>query len=150
MESETVLELNTTPAVNGEAGVFDDPELIKAIDGIPDKMAFKIGEVADIAGVQPYVLRYWETEFDELRPKKSDHNQRMYTRHDVKMVLMIRKLLHKDRFSIEGARKALRRLRTEVKKETKIRDMSEKSSRAVEQLQDVIDEIAVLRGLFTV
>ncbi|MEQ1878336.1 MAG: MerR family transcriptional regulator, partial [Bdellovibrionia bacterium] len=120
-----------------------------AISLIPEKMAFKIGEVAEIAGCEAYVLRYWETEFDELRPKKSNHNQRMYSQHDVKMVLMIRKLLHKDRFSIEGARKAMRRLRTEVKKETKLRDITERSTRALDKVQDLVEDIKGLRVLFT-
>jgi DNA-binding transcriptional MerR regulator len=146
--NETILELSSPTTQPSEQGIFDDPVLMKAIDSIPDKMAFKIGEVAELADVQPYVLRYWETEFDEIRPKKSNHNQRMYTRHDVKMVLMIKKLLHKDRFSIEGARKAIRRLRTEVKKETKIRDLSNRNTSAIEKLQDVVEELQSLKSLF--
>lgn len=144
-----VLELSNSAEPSRESAIFDDPDLIAAIAMIPEKMAFKIGEVAEIAGVEAYVLRYWETEFDELRPKKSNHNQRMYSQHDVKMVLMIRKLLHKDRFSIEGARKALRRLRTEVKKEVKFREVSERSSRAMDKIQDLVEDIKGLRILFS-
>src|SRR5687768_14950005 len=94
---------------DGETTGFEDPELMAEISQIPDKMAFKIGEVAEISGVKTYVLRYWESEFEALRPKKSTQNQRMFTRADVEKVLLIKKLLYKDRFSIEGARKALKR-----------------------------------------
>ncbi len=144
---DTVLELSSK--TDRERGIFDDPELMEAIANIPDKMAFKIGEVADLAEVEPYVLRYWQTEFDEIKPKKSNHNQRMYTKHDVKMVLMIKKLLHKDRFSIEGARKAIRRLRTEVKKETKLRDLTSRATTAIDQVHELLEDIQGLRGLFS-
>ena len=85
------------------------------IENIPDKMGFKIGEAADYVGVKQYVLRYWESEFDILKPKKSKNGQRMYTQKDVETALLIKKLLHEDRFSIEGARSALKKLRKQVK-----------------------------------
>ena len=75
---------------------------------IPDKKNFRIGEVAEIAEVESYVLRFWETEFKSLRPSKSKSNQRMYSQEDVAMVLQIRDLLYQDGFTIEGARKQLR------------------------------------------
>jgi DNA-binding transcriptional MerR regulator len=76
---------------------------------IPDKQYFRIGEVAEIAAVEPYVLRFWETEFKTLRPAKSKSNQRMYARKDVGLVLRIRDLLYEEGFTIEGARRQLRR-----------------------------------------
>ena len=85
------------------------------LDNIPDKFGFKIGEAADYVGVKQYVLRYWESEFDQLKPKKSKNGQRMYTKKDVETALLIKKLLHDDRFSIEGAQAALKRLRQQVK-----------------------------------
>jgi DNA-binding transcriptional MerR regulator len=85
------------------------------IENIPDKMGFKIGEAADYVGVKQYVLRYWESEFDLLNPKKSKNGQRMYTKRDVETALLIKKLLHEDRFSIEGAQTALKKLRKQVK-----------------------------------
>ena len=85
------------------------------LENIPDKFGFKIGEAADYVGVKQYVLRYWESEFDQLKPKKSKNGQRMYTKKDVETALMIKKLLHDDRFSIEGAQSALKRLRQQVK-----------------------------------
>lgn len=90
-------------------------KLQNKIKNIPDKMGFKIGEAADYVGVKQYVLRYWESEFDILKPKKSKNGQRMYTKKDVETALLIKKLLHEDRFSIEGAQSALRKLRKQVK-----------------------------------
>lgn len=78
---------------------------------IPDKMFFKIGEVAQIADLKPYVLRYWETEFSLLSPAKSNSQQRMYSRTDVENVLLIKHLLYDLRFSIEGAKKRLSEMR---------------------------------------
>ncbi len=75
---------------------------------IPDKHYFRIGEVASIAGVEPYVLRFWETEFPTLRPGKSSSGQRLYSRKDVALVLRIRDLLYDEKFTISGARRALR------------------------------------------
>jgi len=71
----------------------------------PDKLFYKIGEVSRIAGVEPYVLRYWESEFSFLRPRKNKSGQRVYTRKDLDLVLRIRKLLYEDRYTIEGVRK---------------------------------------------
>lgn len=73
-----------------------------------DKLYFKIGEVAEIVGVAPHVLRYWETEFAALRPRKSRTQQRVYRRRDVATLLRIKHLLYVDRFTIAGARKQLR------------------------------------------
>src|SRR5688500_13279109 len=76
--SVEVMELAGDPAgsENATQAVIQDEGFMEGIDRIPEKMAFKIGEVAEILGIQPYVLRYWESEFDELKPKKSSHNQR--------------------------------------------------------------------------
>jgi DNA-binding transcriptional MerR regulator len=74
---------------------------------IPDKLYFRIGEVARLAGIKPYVLRFWETEFPGLGPKKSGTGQRLYRRKDVELVLEIKQLLYEKRFTIEGARKFL-------------------------------------------
>lgn len=73
-----------------------------------DKAYFKIGEVAEIVGVEPYVLRYWETEFKALKPQKSKTQQRVYRRNDVALLLKIKQLLHVQRFTIEGARLQLK------------------------------------------
>ena len=78
------------------------------LDGLPDKLYFKIGEVARLVGVKPYVLRYWETEFTVLRPTKTRSKHRLYRRKDVEMLLEIRRLLYAERFTIEGAKRRLR------------------------------------------
>src|SRR3974390_2114751 len=74
---------------------------------IPDKLYFKIGEVSELLGVEPYVLRYWETEFPFLSPKKSGTGHRLYRRKDVELLLRIKHLLYEKRFTIEGARQTL-------------------------------------------
>jgi DNA-binding transcriptional MerR regulator len=89
---------------------------------IPEKQYFRIGEVAEIAAVEPYVLRFWEKEFRTLRPSKSKSNQRMYARKDVGLVLRIRDLLYEEGFTIEGARRQLKsktERRTEVPSRTR-------------------------------
>jgi DNA-binding transcriptional MerR regulator len=74
---------------------------------IPDKLYFKIGEVSELLGVEPYVLRYWESEFAVLSPKKSGTGHRLYRRKDVELLLRIKHLLYEKKFTIEGARQRL-------------------------------------------
>src|SRR6202789_3383230 len=80
---------------------------IAAATEIPDKLYFRIGDVARLAGIKPYVLRFWETEFPSLGPRKSGTGHRLYRRKEVEMVLEIKRLLYEQRFTIEGARKYL-------------------------------------------
>lgn len=84
---------------------------------IPDKLFFRIGEVSQIVGVEPYVLRYWETEFPALSPRKSSSGQRMFRRKDVELLLRIKSLLYEKKFTIEGARKALHEKAPEPEKQ---------------------------------
>jgi DNA-binding transcriptional MerR regulator len=79
----------------------------KAFISFPDKLFYKIGEVSRIVGVEPYVLRYWETEFSFLKPRKNKSGQRVYIKKDVELLLSIRKLLYQERYTIEGVRKRL-------------------------------------------
>src|SRR5712692_3380190 len=74
---------------------------------IPDKLFFRIGEVSQLLGVEPYVLRYWETEFRSVAPKKTGSGHRLYRRKDVELLLKIKHLLYEKRFTIEGARQSL-------------------------------------------
>jgi len=74
---------------------------------IPEKIYFKIGEVCELVGVQPHVLRYWETEFPMLSPQKNRSGQRSYRRRDVEMALRIKELLYDEMFTIAGAKKKL-------------------------------------------
>ena len=75
---------------------------------IPDKLYFKIGEVAKFTGIKTHVLRYWETEFKSIRPNKSRSNQRLYRKQDVELILHLKDLLYNQGFTIAGARKKLR------------------------------------------
>jgi DNA-binding transcriptional MerR regulator len=75
---------------------------------IPDKLYFKIGEVAKFTGIKTHVLRYWETEFKSIRPNKSRSNQRLYRKQDVDLILRLKDLLYNQGFTIAGARKKLR------------------------------------------
>lgn len=74
---------------------------------IPDRLYFKIGDVARICGVETYVLRFWETQFPQLKPNKSGTGQRLYRRRDVETILDIQRLVHKEGYTISGARHAL-------------------------------------------
>lgn len=93
---------------------FVDPE-------IPNKLYFRIGEVAKLAAIKPYVLRFWESEFSGLGPKKSGTGHRLYRRKDVELVLEIKRLLYEKRFTIEGARKVLE---SKPKRETTLKPVA--------------------------
>lgn len=75
---------------------------------IPDKVYFRIGEVSDLVGVEPHVLRYWESEFSVIRPRRAKSNQRLYRKQDVENLLLIKTLLHHEGYTISGARKLLK------------------------------------------
>lgn len=87
---------------------------------LPDKLYFKIGEVSRIVGVEPYVLRFWETEFELLKPSKAPSRHRLYKKKDVELLLEIKRLLYDEGFTIEGARKRLRENKKEERKQLKL------------------------------
>ncbi len=108
---------------------------------IPEKQYFRIGEVAEIADVEPYVLRFWETEFDTLAPSKSKTNQRRYSRKDVGLVLRIRDLLYEDGYTIPGARKQLRKKRGEAPSvPARTRAVIERARKDVLDLLQLVEE----------
>jgi DNA-binding transcriptional MerR regulator len=72
---------------------------------LPDKLFYKIGEVGKITGVESYVLRYWETEFPFLKPRKNKSGQRVYTKKDLELIILIKNMLYQERYTIEGVRK---------------------------------------------
>ena len=74
-----------------------------------DKRYFRIGEVSRIIGVEPYVLRYWESEFSQIRPVRADSNQRTYQRRDLEVIMEIKSLLYDEKLTIEGAKKRLKK-----------------------------------------
>lgn len=86
----------------------DDASLDDGRPEIPDRMFFRIGDVSEIAGVETHVLRFWETEFPTLKPRKTPSGQRQYRRKDVETILTIKELLYGEKYTIAGARKALR------------------------------------------
>src|SRR5216684_2337050 len=90
-----------------EAVISGQTPIAGAALEIPDKLYFRIGEVARLAGIKPYVLRFWETEFPSLGPRKTGTGHRLYRRKDVELVLEIKRLLYEKRYTIEGARKFL-------------------------------------------
>ena len=90
-------------ASDGMLDHADSPEYA----AIPDKLYFRISEVSNLVGVEAYVLRYWETEFPALSPKKSGTGHRLYRRKDVELLLRIKHLLYGKRYTIEGARQYL-------------------------------------------
>jgi DNA-binding transcriptional MerR regulator len=80
----------------------------KAAPQIPDRLYFRIGDVSELLGVEPYVLRFWESEFPMLQPKKGKTGHREYKRKDVELLLEIKRLLYDEGFTISGARKFLK------------------------------------------
>ncbi|MBN8537273.1 MAG: MerR family transcriptional regulator [Deltaproteobacteria bacterium] len=155
-EAREVLASESIPLTISEpislpAALCDDL-LLEEISAIPDKMGFKIGEVSDLLGIKQYVLRYWESEFEVLKPKKAHNNQRLFTKKNVENAFLIRKLLHRDRFSIEGARVALRGLKAHVKKEhqkeKEIKQAFHKMDTYHDRLENIALDIRKLRQLF--
>ncbi len=132
--------------------VLVDEQLLAEIASIPDRFGFKIGDVADLLGIKQYILRYWEQEFEVLKPKKSSNNQRLYTKKDVENAFLIKKLLYRDRFSIEGARQAMRDVKFALKKEKNysnaIQKMDEKNTDMIHQVQSFVRDIQKIKQLF--
>jgi DNA-binding transcriptional MerR regulator len=99
---------------NGRSGgrtTVEEGDVVVSADvdlGLPDRKYFKIGEVASLLGVEAHVLRYWETQFPQLKPHKARSGHRLYRRREVETLLVIKDLLHVQRFTIAGARQALR------------------------------------------
>jgi len=109
---------------------------------LPDKIYFKIGEVADIVGVEPYVLRYWETEFPALKPSKSRSQQRLYRKRDVELLLKIKRLLYEEMYTIAGAKKQL--LKAGEKSPSPQMDLQLPERRDTELLKKVEKELSEL------
>ena len=127
------------PAV-GNAHTGGRPLLGKAglPSEVPDRLYFRIGEVSDITGVPPYVLRYWESEFPALQPRKSGGGQRLYRKRDVLMVLEIRKLLYQERYTVAGARRRL----TEREERARRQELQATLQRLRTGLEDVLRQLS--------
>jgi|ERR1700757_3292427 DNA-binding transcriptional MerR regulator len=125
---------------------------------IPDKLYFRIGDVAKLCGVEAYVLRFWETEFPQLKPNKSGTGQRLYRRRDVELALRIKKLLYADGYTIAGARQVFAAESRESKKvaQTELplkrengHPVASSNSRAEKQLQKLRGELREILGILS-
>ncbi len=105
------------------------------------KLYYSISEVSSLTSIKPYVLRYWETEFKKLKPSKNQAGKRIYRRHDVEIVLLIKKLLYTDKFTIDGARQQLNTPNRQI-----VADDSFKHKRVelIEELKEELQEIVDL------
>jgi DNA-binding transcriptional MerR regulator len=108
---------------------------------LPEKIYFKIGEVSEIVGVEPYVLRYWETEFDLLKPSKAPSKHRLYKKRDVELLLDIKRLLYTEGFTIEGARKKLKESKKEEKNQLKLPIAEQKYKTALVKLKKDLESL---------
>ncbi len=106
---------------------------------LPPKLYFRIGEVAELVGVEPHVLRYWEREFRSIRPTKSAKGQRVYSRRDVESLMRVRELLYREGFTIAGAKKKLQRSGVEPQEAQE--PVAEDASKIREQLAAMRAEI---------
>ncbi len=112
---------------------------------LPDKLYFKIGEVSKLAEVAPHVLRYWESEFATIKPKRAGSKQRLYRRKDVELILVIKNLLHSQGYTIAGAKKLI----SETDDLESIR-LEEKQSRVHSaQLEAIKGELLEIRNLLS-
>ena len=112
---------------------------------IPNKLYFKIGEVSTITGVEPYVLRYWESEFKTIKPSRTQSKQRIYRRKDVELILEIKKMLYEQKFTIAGARKRLQEVKSQDKKQLHFDFTVQKDHQKI--LGEIKAELKALRKL---
>ncbi len=109
---------------------------------IPDKAYFRIGEVSKILDVEPYVIRYWETEFKTVSPVRTKTAQRLYRKKDVQELLTIKNLLYAQRFTIDGAKKQLQKLRSNeepaIKDDEKQKLFLMRIKRELQQIKDMM------------
>lgn len=105
---------------------------------IPDKLYFKIGEVSAIAGLPAYVLRFWETQFTKINPKRTSSGQRLYRKNDVEVILKIKSLLHEKKFTIKGAVQHLK-THSAVKKRPSPTDTLKEIRIELEKLRNMLD-----------
>ena len=105
---------------------------------LPDKLYFKVGEVSKIAGVPTHVLRFWETEFKNIRPKRTSSGHRLYRKKDIYRILAVKRLLYDKRFTIAGARQYL-----------KSRPVEKPTGRAAGLLSEIRNELRQIRDLLS-
>ena len=111
---------------------------------IPSKLYFKIGEVAKLTRVKPYVLRYWESEFRIISPRKSLAKQRVYTKRDIHLILDIKRLLYKEKFTLEGAKKRIKEIQAEGAKQLDLPFNDKKYQGALKSIKKELNAIRKL------
>jgi DNA-binding transcriptional MerR regulator len=131
MHAQAKMKTKMKPAKNGKA---DDIV-------IPDKLYFRIGEVAKLCGLPAYVLRFWETEFSQLSPKKSSKGQRLYRQRDVEHLVRIKKLLYEEGFTIAGARQHLKMESKPSKSQTALPFVVPSKTSGLKQVRAGLQEI---------
>jgi DNA-binding transcriptional MerR regulator len=119
----------------------------KKIDlSIPEKLYYKIGEVSQITGIEPYILRYWESEFKIVTPMRTNSKQRLYRKKDLELILEIKKLLYEEKFTIAGAKKKLQRMKARREEQLKLAFPEKKYRDALLQVKK---ELENLHGLLS-
>ncbi len=108
------------------------------MDSVPQKRYFKISEVSVLTGLEPYVLRFWEGEFSAIRPKRADSGQRMYRQCDIDVIFEIKRLLHHERYTIEGAKKMV---------SARGRELEPPRGGTSEVLKGIVDELSQIREM---
>ena len=110
---------------------------------LPDKLYFKIGEVSALIGVEPYTLRFWESEFSEIKPSKTQKGHRMYRKKDVECLMKIRELLYDDGLTIAGAK---RKLRGSEEQSGARDEMLRKLRKDLLEVEGILDEMLAFAG----
>ncbi|MGQ9696023.1 MAG: MerR family transcriptional regulator [Thermodesulfobacteriota bacterium] len=108
---------------------------------ILEKLYYKIGEVSQITGVEPYVLRYWESEFKIISPGRTNSKQRLYRRKDLELILEIKRLLYEEKFTIAGAKKKLQKMKTEQEKQLPLKFPDKKYYDALLRVRKDLEEL---------
>jgi DNA-binding transcriptional MerR regulator len=111
------------------------------LEQVPRKTYYSITEVAEMADVRAHVLRYWETEFPALRPKKNRAGNRIYRERDVKLVLLVRRLLYEEGYTIKGARKKLGEKRSEQLAQIEIPFTRDEKTRQITELREELESL---------
>ncbi|HIJ94683.1 MAG TPA: MerR family transcriptional regulator [Desulfuromonadales bacterium] len=112
---------------------------------LPDKLYYKIGEVAGVLGVRTSVLRFWETEFSFLKPEKSSSGQRMYSRHEVELISQVKRLLYEEKFTIDGVKKQMSTKRKQTELRAQLPQTSDDASRDI--VKEIRQDLRALRDL---
>lgn len=106
---------------------------------VSEKLFYRIGEVSKITGLEPYVLRYWETEFPFLRPRKSSSGHRVYTKREIELIVNIKKLLYEEKYTIEGVRKKFGIIKNNISEVAKENQSKERLNKIKSRLQRLLE-----------